>query len=186
MRIPRPRTSLETLWREIPEFPGYSVSDTGLVRNDETGRTLTQFVNAAGVSYVGLTSERRQRSRSVALLVAESYLPEPSKWFDTPIHLNGDRTNNAAWNLMWRPRWFAIKYVQQFEGPNVDYDPRLIILETGEEVRCWEVCTRLGLLFMHVLVSASTDDMNKKSPFGTDLHFTLLATHTNARRNRRL
>ena len=53
--------------------------------------------------------------------------------FDTPINLDGDRHNNRVENLTWRPRWFAIKYNQQFRHPYENPIPaRIMDLKTGE------------------------------------------------------
>lgn len=102
-------------WVDIPSFPGYSVSDSGLIRNDETSYILSRLVNNRGVVYVGLVRDGEQYNRSVARLVAESFLPpQQHNTFDTPINLDGDRTHLGVTNLMWRPRWFAVKYHQQF------------------------------------------------------------------------
>lgn len=105
-------------WTEIVEFPGYSVSDMGSVRNDENGRLLKINYNQQGIAFVSLQRERRQFRRAVALLVARAFLdpPQPTT-FDTPINLDGDRSNNELSNLMWRPRWYAVKYYQQFHQP---------------------------------------------------------------------
>lgn len=185
MRIPQPRVSTDVRWADIESFPGYLVSDLGHVLNEDTGHVLTQFVNPSGVAYVTFKSEGRNYSRAIGPLVARAYLPPPpNEWFDTPIHLDGDRTHNAHWNLVWRPRWFALKYVQQFEGPYVEEDVRIRILETGEELTCWQAVTRFGLLYSHVLVAAASDD--NKSPFASEFHFALNVSHTNTAGNRRL
>lgn len=109
-------------WMEIDDFPGYSVSNMGRVRNDETGKILALQRNQNGIVNVGLTRGRQQYKRSVAVLVARAFLGDPQpEIFDTPIHLDGDMANNCISNLMWRPRWFAIKYQQQFKrGPSID------------------------------------------------------------------
>jgi hypothetical protein len=60
--------------------------------------------------------EPTQFHRSVTLCVANAFLwNERQVEFDTPINLDGDRMNNHISNLMWRPRWFAIKYNRQFK-----------------------------------------------------------------------
>ena len=101
-------------WASIPSFPGYSVSDKGWVKNDSE-RVLSNRINPSGVTYVGLTRDGKQFNRSLAKLVAEAFLPQPMlETFDTPINLDGDRTRCDVTNLMWRPRWFAMKYQYQF------------------------------------------------------------------------
>ena len=103
-------------WASIPSFPGYSVSDNGRVRYDEHDRILARLVNTTGIVYVGMFHEGAQHNRGVARLVAEAFLPTPIyPTFDTPINLDGDRTRLEVTNLMWRPRWFAVKYHQQFK-----------------------------------------------------------------------
>lgn len=106
-------------WEPIDDFPGYSVSSYGSVRNDHTGRTMALTVNQQGIVMVGLTRDKDQFKRSVTLLVARTFLDDPVNInFDTPINLDGDRLNNHVDNLMWRPRWFAIRYHQQFHDPS--------------------------------------------------------------------
>lgn len=156
IRIPSQRQPLpEEEWHKIPLFPGYSVSDAGFVRNDETGYCLTRFKNQSGVAYVGLTQDRKLRNRSVALLVAEVFLPHHQfSAFDTPINLDGDRMNAHVRNLMWRPRWFAVRYHQQFIGDRRDYPRAITEMETGEEFdSSWHAAMKFGLIARDVMVA---------------------------------
>ena len=148
-------------WREITEFPGYSVSDCGRVRNDETGRILVIQVNQTGVPNVGLvknpgTPDRTQCKRSVALLVASTFLPlHEQESFDTPINLDGDRLNNHVHNLMWRPRWFAVRYFEQFRSSMRwgFYTP--IEDQKGERYEnSWEAALKNGLLDQDIYIAA--------------------------------
>lgn len=142
-------------WKKIRGFPGYSVSNTGLIRSDKSGRILSLSENQFGVLYVGMMKDGTQRHRSVALLVAKAYLPRPRDAFDTPINLDGDRFNNSVENLAWRPRWFAIKYNQQFRQPYV-YGIREPIedIKTKEvSANSFECAQRYGLLEEDVVLS---------------------------------
>jgi hypothetical protein len=105
-------------WRQINGFPDYLVSDEGRIQAEKSGRILAQSENQFGVVYVGMMKRGVQYHRSVALLVADHFIT-PSEYpaFNTPINLDGDRHNNAAHNLAWRPRWFAVKYNRQFREP---------------------------------------------------------------------
>lgn len=107
--------SLEDEWVPVQGFLGYSVNPLGQVRNDSTGRVLHTRLNQYGVPYVGLTREWRQCIRSLPKLVASAFIPPPNDVFDTPINLDGDRTNCRIDNLLWRPRWYAVYYVNQFK-----------------------------------------------------------------------
>jgi hypothetical protein len=103
-------------WLEIPDFPGYSVNSEGIVRNDSREKPLARMVNQQGVGYVCLVREGVQHKRSVGQIVANVFLPPPpNRHFNTPIYLDGDKLNAAASNLMWRPKWFAMRYHKQFE-----------------------------------------------------------------------
>jgi hypothetical protein len=144
-------------WRRIHSFPAYSVSATGLVRNDETGRRMTMLVNQAGVVNVGLTKNRVQYKRAVALLVAKAFLTVVLQdTFDTPVNLDGDRYNNWVGNLVLRPRWYATKYFQQFhEEPIKDYP--IEDVDSGEMFdSAWDATTRLGLLQSDIVLSVHT------------------------------
>ena len=104
-------------WRSIENFPGYSVSNYGQIRTDRSGRILSLNENQFGVLQVGMMRDGIQRHRSVPLLVAKAFIPQPHVPFDTPINLDGNRHNNQVDNLVWRPRWFAVLYNQQFRHP---------------------------------------------------------------------
>jgi hypothetical protein len=134
-------------WIPIPEFPGYSVSDHGRVRNDISGRIMAMLRNQAKVIHVGLWKNGRQYKRSLAKLVANAFLPKNTlDHFTTPIHLDGDPENNHYLNLAWRPRQFADAYHRQYNHwPLVGRPIRDV--ETGERFHdSWEACMKYGLL----------------------------------------
>ena len=142
-------------WRSIPSFPGYSVSDTGLVRNDLRDTFLSLMVNQQGLSYVGLSQGGRQQNRLVSKLVAEAFMvPHAFKAFDTLINKDGDRTNNHINNLIWRPRWFAMKYHRQFRQDWYNTNP---VEEVETEVLFSGVmpaAVEFGLLALDVFTEA--------------------------------
>ena len=138
----------DELWQQIEHFPEYSVSNYGSIRSDKSGRILQLNLNQYGLLQVGLMHDGEQKHRSVTLLVAKAFLPQPSGPFDTPINLNGNRLDNFVGNLAWRPRWFAVKYNRQFRHPYTDPIPLPIIdLKTGEvSENSLECAKRYGLL----------------------------------------
>jgi hypothetical protein len=135
-------------WKLIRNFPGYSVSDYGRIRADKSGRILSLSENQFGLLQVGLMRDGVQYHRSVPLLVAKAFLPETSPPFDTPINLDGNRHNNHVTNLVWRPRWFAIKYNQQFKIPcETPILSSVVDIKTGEiSENSFEAAKRYGLL----------------------------------------
>lgn len=142
-----PFSSVET-WSEIRDFPNYIVSNQGRVQNRTTQRLVMPTQNSNGVVIVGLMYDRKQYKRSLALLVATEFVPQPQREsFDTPIHLNGDRADNCADNLTWRPLWFARKYMkQEFDGPPSVAEP-IVDVETGEVYKdSWHAAIFNGVL----------------------------------------
>lgn len=120
-------------WTDVPDFPEYSISNYGRVRSIRLDRLLAWSPIYYNIPTVGMMRDGVQMRRSVPVLVCRAFIPQPAPHFDTPIHLDGDRTNCRVDNLAWRPRWFAINYHK--ERQNVTYpewtkDFRL--LETGE------------------------------------------------------
>jgi len=133
-------------WANILEFPGYSVSDYGWVRNDDTGRTMAMQKNQSNVVHVGLMRNAIQYKRSVPLLVARSFVDMPNEDFDTPIQLDGDPYNTHCLNIHWRPWWFAVKYKRQLTDRQ-GHDRPLVELGTGETFdNSWHAATKYGLL----------------------------------------
>lgn len=87
-------------WRVIAEFPKYSVSSTGSVRNNVTGRILKAGKNSIGYLYVDLYSEDNHKSVAVHRLVAEAFIenPENKNCID---HIDTNKENNNVGNLRW-------------------------------------------------------------------------------------
>lgn len=144
-------------WAPIDGFPLYEVSDQGRVRNRKTHHIKIASLNQDNCANVLLVARGVQSRRSVAVMVAEAFLEEPPHvWNATPIHLDGDRTNCAADNLEWRPRWFAIRYHQQFyRGVAHGFRGGVQHIESGEifdDVR--DAAMKFGMLEEDVIISA--------------------------------
>lgn len=142
-------------WRPVEGFPGYSVNPLGQVVRDSTGRLLVPRMNQYGVPYVGLMREWQQCIRSLPRMVAKAFLQRPSDIFDTPIQLDGDPMNCRVDNLMWRPRWYAVYYKQQFHDR---YDNPLNVpvrsIADGEQFsNSLDAACRYGLLEREVVLS---------------------------------
>ena len=142
-------------WTPIEEFDNYSVSNFGRVRSNWSERILSTYANQSGLVQVGLMFRGVQKHRSVPLLVARAFIPQPSGPFDTPINLDGDRYNNHVDNLVWRPRWFAIKYNKQFKEPYENHIPVPIQdFKTGEITEnSLECAKRYGVLEQEVVMA---------------------------------
>jgi len=106
--------SQDEIWSPILDFPGYLVSNFGRVGNEKTGRILRESRTGFGIIKVGIMFDGKQYTRSVALLVAQTFIEGQSYICNTPMHLDCDPSNNHINNLVWRPKHFAWKYKQQF------------------------------------------------------------------------
>lgn len=113
------------------------------------------MVNQRGVAHVSLYRNQVGHKRSVACLVTEAFLPKPKlEAFDTPINLDGDRINNHIDNLTIRPRWYAVKYFQQFKVPPQGIRRPVIDTETGDIfATSWEAALRYGLLDKQIAIA---------------------------------
>lgn len=160
-------------WRPVEGFPGYSVNPLGHVRRDTTGRILVPRYNQHGVPYVGLMRDWGQHIRSLPRLVARAFLSRPSEIFDTPIQLDGDRSNCRADNLMWRPRWYAVHYNRQFEGERYDHPIEVPIHAVNENEsfpNSLAAACRYGLLEREVVLSV----LNRTPTWPTYQYFEIL------------
>ncbi len=133
-------------WRDIDEFPHWLVSSEGHVMNGDTGHVMTLRTNQQHLTMVNIYYMRKIYTRLVALLVGHAFLeiPDPDV-YNSVIHLNGDRSDCRAMNLMWRPRWFGLKYHHMFTEDPVRvavYIPA--IKKRFSSLR--EFCTTYGLI----------------------------------------
>jgi len=154
-------------WRNLAVlgFSKYSVSDEGVVRRDETGRTLTPVRTQRRILRVNLYHDLTGDPMTVLIgrVVCEmfsTYRPSPD--FNTVIYLDGNRSNVRAANVMWRPRWFAVSYMRQTANPLWHQRPHfrnVFLEETGEEFSSTvEASMRHGLLELDVVASILTKD----------------------------
>ena len=86
------------IWKDIPDYSNYEVSNRGLVRNKKTGRVLKQFFNTPGVYFqVDLSKNGKAKKHLVHRLVAQAFLSNYDSRYAVK-HI-GSQTSNLAGNL---------------------------------------------------------------------------------------
>lgn len=91
---------MDVEWRIIEEFPRYSVSSTGSVRNNTTGRILKASKNSIGYLYVDLYFGGNHKVIAVHRLVAKAFIENPQNK-DCIDHIDTNKENNNVSNLRW-------------------------------------------------------------------------------------
>lgn len=87
-------------WRDIPDFPGYSVSTYGNIRG-RRGYVLKPIMNADGYLKVTLVrGDGKHVDKRINRLVAEVFIPNPLN-LPVVMHDDNDRMNNHVSNLSW-------------------------------------------------------------------------------------
>jgi hypothetical protein len=127
--------------------------------NVRSEKLIKPQITPQGITYVPLYSNSGNETRSIKVLVAKAFVEGETRIFDTPINVDGQKSNNAADNLMWRPRWFAVKYSRQFLHP-FDKEQEGPVYEDAAELRfetVREVSLTYGLLFRDVYRSTYSE-----------------------------
>jgi NUMOD4 motif len=161
--------SLE-FWEPIPGFPNYMVSNFGRIFNSKHNKIMRISQTQHGNTKISLIAEDGTRhDRSVAKLVGEAFVVPPNARCDQIVPLDGNVANVEAQNLVWRPSWYAWKYLRQLRDPAVPhYFTNLPVLNmiTGVEYESIvEAGMAEGLLFEDIWRSTYTGDTI--FPYGT-------------------
>lgn len=101
------------VWKEIPEAPGYYVSDCGEIKSsarvitykDGRKRHIPQTIlktqtNKCGYKKVRVSVNNRNLTLTIHRLVARAFIPNPDNKPQVN-HKDGDKTNNHKYNLEW-------------------------------------------------------------------------------------
>ena len=115
----------EVLWKVLIEKPNYSVSNTGEVRNDRSGKTLKAYIGESGYPMIRFSDS----AFTVHSLVAKNWLCD--SYFDGAQvdHLDMDKTNNVVSNLEWvtpKENSRRAREVYSVQGEN---NPQAVITE---------------------------------------------------------
>lgn len=86
-------------WKTVDEFPNYEVSDTGFVRNCETGVFFSPSLAGKGYPHVKLSANGKVYGRYVHRLVAGAFIGSVRGHARQVNHKDGVKTHNHVDNL---------------------------------------------------------------------------------------
>jgi hypothetical protein len=92
-------------WQTIEEFPDYSVSNTGKIRNNKTGRILKPYI-LNGYKKIRI---KNKQTYKISRLVAQAFIPNPNNY---PIvnHKDENKLNDNVTNLEWCTHQYNTAY----------------------------------------------------------------------------
>lgn len=92
---------MQEIWRNIPNFPGYQVSNLGRVWSKKTKRVRKVHTQARGYWHIVLCHQNKTKTIRLNRLVLQVFVgPPPSPEYHA-AHKDGDKNNNALSNLYW-------------------------------------------------------------------------------------
>ncbi len=113
------------IWKDITGFPGYKISNTGLVWSDKRNKLLKPEIINNGYLRVSLYNTKKVIRKLIHILVLETFI------YKCPIgltahHKNGNKQDNRINNLEWISLSHNIKYaytmnLKNAEGENNGY-----------------------------------------------------------------
>lgn len=86
-------------WRPIPDWPGYSISDTGLVWSHKSDKLMTAMRDAGGRVVVNLSRDNKGHRRGVAPLALSAFVGPANGRL--ALHWDDNPWNNNISNLRW-------------------------------------------------------------------------------------
>lgn len=155
-------------WKKITDYPNYSVSDEGRVRNDKTGKIKAIKPDGQRKNYraVCLYKNSQGKCKRLHRLVAEAFIDNPSNKPDVN-HKDGNPLNNRSGNLEWvtKSENMIHAYKTGLATPHPSYGMRgkknpnggrpkkpIRIVETGEEFPSIAECgRRTGIGNKHIV-----------------------------------
>lgn len=116
--------NITEIWKPLDEFPQYSVSNIGRIKNNKTGYVLVGGYDRDKYRQVTITCNGKQYNRRVCRLVAIAFVPNPNN-LPQVNHKDENKENDLWTNLEWCTAEYNVNY-----GSRND--------KTRKKVRCVE------------------------------------------------
>jgi hypothetical protein len=88
------------LWRRVPGYKAYEVSNEGRIRRVKDKRVLKPRLDGGGYVQTALYEKKARKSFQVHRLVLSVFVSPPFQGAQGN-HIDGNKSNNAWWNLEW-------------------------------------------------------------------------------------
>lgn len=106
----------EEQWLPLKDYPRYSVSDKGSIKNNVFDKILNPIITKAGYRRIQLPNfENKRKNVYIHRLVAITFIPNPENKPQVN-HKNGKKLDNRVINLEWVTRDENMEHARDFLG----------------------------------------------------------------------
>lgn len=124
----------DEVWYPVKRFEKYEVSCLGRIRHSKSQTIKSLTLARSGFLVVNLYSKQGSFVRNVHSIVAESILGHTAGG-STVIHINGDRQDNRASNLLQVSRSAALRSSRNATLPIALISPGKLLAEDAYDIR---------------------------------------------------
>lgn len=159
---------MEELWKAIPDFETYEVSNLGRVRNTKTEKILKPLEDSYGYLTVGLYNQNHKRpcKKKIHNLVATAFCERPNdNRYRVPDHIDRDKKNNRADNLRWATRRENALNAECW-GPRINrFEDPVVLVKDGKIVARYKSCHDASKQTGLAVASIATNIAGKRKSF---------------------
>ena len=133
-------------WKQIQDYPNYSVSSFGNVRSDKTGNILKPNVGSFCYLRVCLYNDVGKKTIAIHRLVGGAFIENPDNYKELD-HVDNDKNNNRVDNLRWTTRGGNVRRVPKFKG---DFSSKYRGVYYHQKNKCWCASLRFNNKKTHI------------------------------------
>lgn len=124
------------IWKDIPNYPKYQISNLGRVRSlkGEQPLILKTYKYTNGYVNAALWKNKRTHKMLLHRLVAKAFIPNPNGYNEVN-HKDEDKTNNRADNLEWCDHRYNLNYGSVKEKISCSHKGKKLSNEHIEKLR---------------------------------------------------